>query len=187
MTDAALKEEWIGKVLDFWFRQLSQRDKFATSDSIDADIRRRFGSLYDRLAQEVPAPAPATARGVLATIIVLDQFPRNMFRGSAKAFATDGAALALSEAAIEQGFDRDLSTEERQFLYMPFQHSEDRAVQARSVDLFTDLGDPDVLEYARRHWDIIERFGRFPHRNSTLGRESTEEETRFLEEPGSSF
>lgn len=185
MTEGALKEEWIGEVLDFWFRQLSQRDKFAKSDSIDADIGRRFGDLYDRLARELPAPA--SARGALAAIIVLDQFPRNMFRGSAKAFATDGAALALSEAAIEQGFDRALSAEERQFLYMPFQHSEDRAIQARSVDLFARLGDADVLEYARRHCEIIERFGRFPHRNPTLGRESTEEETRFLEEPGSSF
>jgi uncharacterized protein (DUF924 family) len=123
----------------------------------------------------------------LATLIVLDQFSRNMFRGSAKAFAADGSALALPRAAVDAGLDRQLDTEARLFIYLPFEHSEDLRDQTRSVELIAALDNPEWDRYAIAHRDIIERFGRFPHRNEALGRASTDEETAFLEQPGSSF
>ena len=118
--------------------------------------------------------------------MVLDQFPRNMFRGEARAFATDGLALAAASGAVDRGFERPLSQAERTFLLLPFEHAEDLAAQQRSLELFRNL-DPDNLEWARRHHDIVARFGRFPHRNAVLGRASTAEETEFLKQPGSSF
>jgi uncharacterized protein (DUF924 family) len=117
---------------------------------------------------------------------VLDQFPRNMFRREARAFATDRLALAAATDAIGRGFERALSQSERTFVCLPFEHAEDLAAQRRSLELFRAI-DPDNLEWARRHYEIIERFGRFPHRNALLGRESTPEEIEFLRQPGSSF
>ncbi len=187
MSETISQVDWIDEVLDFWFEHLTPTVWFARDEATDADIRSRFGDLYTRLSGELPAEATVSARGVLAAVIVLDQFPRNMFRGSAKAFATDDKAMELSESAIRCGFDKELSGKERQFLYMPFQHSEDRVVQSRSIELFASLGDPEVLEYAQRHMTIIDRFGRFPQRNEALGRKSTDEEAVFLQEPGSSF
>ena len=125
-------------------------------------------------------------RGSLALVIVLDQFSRNLFRGDPKAFAWDDTALSHARRAIDRGFAPALPVVERQFLYMPFQHSEDLTVQAESVALFETIGE-HALGFARRHQEIIERFGRFPHRNAVLGRESTAEELKFLEEPNSSF
>jgi len=113
-------------------------------------------------------------------VIALDQFPRNMFRNSPRAFATDTLALSISLQAIAAGWDQQLTQQQRLFLYMPFQHSEDRAVQARSIELFTQLGLADNLDYAHRHKNIIDRFGRFPHRNAVLGRQSTTEELQFI-------
>jgi uncharacterized protein (DUF924 family) len=124
---------------------------------------------------------------MLAAILVLDQFPRNMFRDDPRAFATDQAALTLSKRAIGEGLDLRLPPEQRAFIYMPFQHSEALDDQARSIEIFTSLGAPLNLDFARRHEAIIARFGRFPHRNAVLGRESTEDEIAFLKEPGSSF
>jgi uncharacterized protein (DUF924 family) len=118
--------------------------------------------------------------------VVLDQFPRNMFRGDARAFSTDAIALAAATHAIQRGFDRPLLIFERTFVYLPFEHAEDLAAQRRSLELFA-ARDPDNLEWARRHYDIVERFGRFPHRNAVLGRKSTPEEIEFLKRPGSSF
>jgi uncharacterized protein (DUF924 family) len=180
-------EGWIDEVLEFWFGQLTPEAWFEKNDATDTRIRTLFGELYGRLSQTLPADATASARGALAAIIVLDQFPRNMFRNSPKAFATDDQALALAEAAIERGFDRALPEAMRQFLYMPFQHSEDQTIQRRSVDLFATLGDTNNLDYAQQHQDIIDRFGRFPHRNEALGRISTDAELSFLQEDGSSF
>jgi len=117
---------------------------------------------------------------------VLDQFPRNMFRGSAQTFSTDGRALAVASVIVERGFDRLLSPAERTFAYLPFEHAEELAAQRRSLELFR-ARDPDNLEWAKRHHEIIERFGRFPHRNALLGRASTPEEIEFLKQPGSSF
>ena len=126
-------------------------------------------------------------RGWLAAILVLDQFPRNLFRGDARAFATDEAALGLAKRAIAEGIDLKLTPAQRSFVYMPFQHSEEKADQARSIELFTALGNPLNLDFAIRHKDIIDRFGRFPHRNAILGRTTTDEEATFLKQPGSSF
>jgi len=118
---------------------------------------------------------------------VLDQFPRNMFRGDARAFATDEASLELAKRAIADGFDEKLTRDQRVFLYMPFQHSEDRDDQARAIALYAMLGKPLNLDFALRHQAVVDRFDRFPHRNALLGRASTEEERSFLTEPGSSF
>lgn len=176
-----------GDILDFWFKQLKPAQWYKPDGALDAEIARRFASVYDELRLEVAKSWRVDVHGLLSAVIVLDQFPRNMFRGTPKAFATDAAALALSTDAIERQLDHPLSTSERQFLYMPFQHAEDRAVQDRSVALFDALGDASVADYARRHRAVIERFGRFPHRNAILGRASTQEEIEFLKQPGSSF
>jgi len=177
----------IDRVLSFWFETLRPEQWFSVDETVDDEVRARFGPLYRRLAAGVPPEWEEAPDGCLATVIVLDQFPRNMFRGDPRAFATDAAALALAERAIGRGFDRALSAVRRKFLYMPFQHGEDAADQARSVELFAALGDPQTLDFARRHKEIVDRFGRFPHRNAVLGRVSTEEELAFLEQPDSAF
>lgn len=133
----------------------------------------------------VPSALPPQA--MLAALIVLDQFPRNMFRDTPRAFATDPLALALARQMVDAGLDRDFSKDERMFLYLPFEHSEQAADQARCCALFALLEDSELLRYAQAHKDIIDRFGRFPHRNATLGRSSTHEEIEFLKQPGSSF
>ena len=129
----------------------------------------------------------ADSKTALAAVIVLDQFSRNMFRGTPNAFENDAKALAIAEAAIGGGFAEALSADGRLFLYLPFEHHEGAEAQARCVELMSALGDPELTKYAQAHKDIIDRFGRFPHRNAILGRRSTEEELEFLEGPGSSF
>lgn len=187
MSSTTLSDAWIGDVLDFWFRELGPEDWYKKDDAIDATIRKRFGALYEALARTKSVDVPTSARVALATVIVLDQFPRNMFRSSPKSFASDAHALTIAQSAIARGLDRELPAGERQFLYMPFQHSEDRGVQARSVELFANLGDVEVLRFAELHKAIIDRFRRFPHRNAVLGRAATPEEIAFLSEPDSSF
>lgn len=187
MSETRSDDDWVERVLDFWFRELAARDWFRKSDALDALIVRRYAGLCERLALALPEACERSPRAALAGVVVLDQFPRNMFRGSPQAYANDTAALRLAMRAIDRKFDLSLATPERMFLYMPFQHSEDRAVQARSVELFAGLGDADTLDYARRHQAIIDRFGRFPHRNAVLGRPTTAEEAEFLRQPGSSF
>jgi len=180
---------WVDAVLDFWFGPVSgarREEWFAKDPAFDAEIRDRFGDLYARAAAGACDDAAATPRGRLALVIVLDQFPRNMFRDDSRAFAADAHALIHARAAVAAGQDAVLAPIEREFLYMPFQHSESLADQRRSVALFADLGDV-ADDYARRHLAIIERFGRFPHRNAVLGRDSTPEERTFLTRPGSSF
>jgi uncharacterized protein (DUF924 family) len=169
---------WIEDVYRFWFEELRPEAWFRTDEATDAAIRHRFSKLYQSLAKTTPVGE--RPRQAVAGVIVLDQFPRNMFRGLPEAYATDPMALGLAKAAINAGFDRVVGLRERQFLYMPLQHSEDRAVQRRSVELFADLGAPDLLGFAEHHKAIIERFGRFPHRNAILGRHSTPEEIEFL-------
>jgi uncharacterized protein (DUF924 family) len=171
--------KWIEEVLRFWFEETRPQAWFVRDDAVDAEIRKRFGALHASLIEKVPATVTATPLGALATVIVLDQFSRNLFRNSPRAFGADPTALAIAQEAIAAGFDRELNANQRMFLYMPFQHSEDSAMQARSIELFAQLGDPG-LNYARQHFDVIERFGRFPHRNRVLGRESTPEENEFL-------
>jgi uncharacterized protein (DUF924 family) len=176
----------IDEIIKFWFG-LDPKQWYRRDEKLDAEITARFGDSYAALKGGVPESWLQSPQGFLAAVIVLDQFPRNMFRGSARAFATDGAALALAKRAIEEGIDAKLPPVQRAFLYMPFQHAEDEGDQARSVALFTALGNPDNLDFAQRHTAVIDRFGRFPHRNETLGRESTPEEREFLKQPGSSF
>jgi len=174
-------------IVRFWFEALSSKDWYGAPAHVDAEIAKRFGETYEALKDEVPPDWLESAEGFLAAILVLDQFPRNMFRGSAKAFATDTQALALSKRAIAEGLDMKLPPEKRCFVYIPFQHSEDLADQRRSPELFTALGNPENLDFAKRHEEIIARFGRFPHRNASLGRATTPEEEAFLKQPGSSF
>jgi uncharacterized protein (DUF924 family) len=178
---------WQKEVLDFWFRELTPKARFEKSAVTDDTIRQRFLGLYEALAQEgVPSECGAPL-DVLARVIVLDQFPRNMFRGTPRAFATDPLALAIAESAVRDKLDVELDPQQRTFLYLPFEHSEDASVQARSVQLLSSLGDGEITRYAVAHKVIIDRFGRFPHRNAILGRRSTPEEIEFLQEPGSSF
>lgn len=170
---------WVEDVLHFWFEELQPEVWFTKNTELDETIRQRFLPLYEQLAQHVPPAVLSDARGALAAVIVLDQFPRNMFRGSPRAFATDDEALAIADQAIRAALDRQLPPLQRQFLCMPFQHAEDRAMQARAIELFADIS-AQTLDYAHRHKVIIDRFGRFPHRNAALGRPSTPEEIEFL-------
>jgi uncharacterized protein (DUF924 family) len=172
--------KWIDEVLGFWFKETPQEAWFKRDESVDTAIRKRFGALHASLTEKVPAAATATPAGALATVIVLDQFSRNLLRNSPRAYVCDATALAIAQDAIAAGFDRELDPNQRMFLYMPFQHSEDREMQRRSIELFTELGDASALDFAIQHRDIVERFGRFPHRNRVLGRESTPAEVEFL-------
>ena len=173
-------------VLAFWFEEIDQEQWYLTAplDEVDGVIRGRFLNLYLALAERVPKDWLATPRGTLAAIIVLDQFPRNLFRGDARAYACDPTALELAKRAIDRGFDQQVSPRERIFFCIPFQHSERADDQARSVELTTALGDEKTLHYADLHRRVIGRFGRFPHRNPILGREPTAEEEEFLKQPG---
>lgn len=171
---------WIPQVLNFWFEQLEPAAWFSGAPELDDIIWDRFGDLRQELKATPPDPADLDAAGHVAAVIVFDQFSRNMFRRSAEAFAADPLALALAEDAIARNLDLALHPREQQFLYMPFMHAEDRALQARCVELFSKLGIPGVVEFAEQHKAVIDRFGRFPHRNKALKRESTPEEIAFL-------
>ncbi len=174
--------DWRDKVLDFWFSELTSEDWYATKDAVDDAIRDRFGDLYAALAHDLPAEARSDPMTALAAIIVLDQFPRNMFRGSGKAFATDKFAADLCRGAIDAGHDRGMSQQQKQFLYMPLMHSENLADQERCVELFAAAGLDNGIKHAEEHRDIIARFGRFPHRNGVLGRATTPEEQEYLKD-----
>jgi len=167
--------DWRADVLKFWFG-LDPKQWWKADPSLDLRIKQRFLKLWFEKRQ-LPVEAfltdPLTA---LAGVILFDQFPRNMFRGDAEQFATDDLALGIARSAVDKGFDEELERRERGFLYMPFQHSENLADQNRSLLLFTDLGDDYQLGYAKKHHDVIERFGRFPHRNKMLGRAPRPEE-----------
>jgi uncharacterized protein (DUF924 family) len=170
-------------VLDFWF-QRERKAWFAKDAGFDAEIRSRFLPLYELAAGGGLAEWREEPRSCLALVIVLDQFPRNMFRGTARAFAADAAALEAARTLVDRGWDKSLSPDERTFAYLPFEHSEDLRDQERSLRLFEGN---ENLEWARRHYEVIRRFGRFPHRNAALGRASTPEEIEFLKQPGSGF
>jgi uncharacterized protein (DUF924 family) len=171
---------WVEDVLHFWFVELGADAWFEKNERVDTLIHERFRSLHDQLSGGL-IEIPLAARAHLAATIVLDQFSRNMYRGSARAFASDVQALSIARRAIELGYDRDMSVPERQFLYMPFMHSEDVRDQAQCVELFSRLQDPELLRYAIEHHRVIDKFGRFPHRNSLLQRESSQEEREFLQ------
>jgi uncharacterized protein (DUF924 family) len=180
MSSKKLPAAWVDEVLHFWFEELNQKDWFSGSARVDEICRTRFGDIYTALKADPPAPEAADARTLLAAVIVFDQFPRNIFRKTADAYGTDANALALARQAVESGKDQALPEMQRHFVYMPFMHSEDVTAQAESVRLFAALGIPDGVKYARHHHGVIERFGRFPHRNAILGRRSTPEELQFL-------
>jgi uncharacterized protein (DUF924 family) len=180
-------EDWVDDVLRFWFEETGPKQWFEKSDALDAEVRRRFLELHETLTARPSHALLADARMALAAIVVLDQMSRNMFRANPRAFAADSKALGLADAAIAQGFDSGMTKDERMFLYLPFEHAESREAQARSVALMAGLGDPELTKYAEMHKIIIDRFGRFPHRNAVLGRPSTPEEIEFLKQPGSSF
>ena len=186
-------------VLDFWFLPPDNPDYgqargewFRKDDAFDAHIRARFGTLIDAALDGGLRAWEATPHGALARLIVLDQLTRNVYRGTPRAFAGDTRALALAVALTQAGQDRLLPPMLRAFAYLPFEHAEDLAMQARAVELFQLLsqaqpGFDGMLDYAQRHQEVIARFGRFPHRNAILGRASTPQEVEFLRQPGSSF
>ncbi|MTE00208.1 DUF924 family protein [Paracoccus sp. YIM 132242] len=167
-------------VLDFWFSPDMEPHWFAKSDAIDARIREGFAETYQAAHRRQLDGWAATPDGALALAIVLDQVPRNIFRGTPRAFESDDLALDHARAAVDAGFDSQVDPKRRVFFYLPFEHSEDLPDQTRSVELFETLGDPGYLDYAVRHRDIIEKFGRFPHRNAILDRPNTPDEDEFL-------
>jgi uncharacterized protein (DUF924 family) len=172
--------DWVNAVLVFWFDELTFDDWFAGGDHVDAMIRSRFSDLHEDLATGVPEGAFDQPRTALAAIIVLDQFSRNLFRGTARAFASDNLALRIAKNAVDRGLDHGMSADERLFLYLPFEHSEVLADGERCVALFESLGHESGLKAAIEHRDILARFGRYPHRNKALGRETTAAEAAFL-------
>ena len=174
-------------VLQFWFTDSTPEDWFTKSDAYDEKVRQQLGPLYQQARKGEFDSWAETAEGALALTILLDQVPRNIFRGSDQSFATDHKALAITKAALDKGFENQLEPEQKPFLLLPLEHSEDLADQERSVELFKIHGSEQGYDYAIRHKVIIERFGRFPHRNSVLGRQNTAEETEFLKQPGSGF
>lgn len=188
MDTHAAGPAWVTEVLDFWFGELGPQEWFARDAAVDASIRTRFDALHERLlstqAREVELEG---ARATQAAVLVLDQFSRNLYRGDARAFAADPLARQLAREALVCGEDAALPSEQRLFLYLPFEHSEELADQELSLNLHEQLGNEDWLRYARAHRDLIARFGRFPHRNAVLGRESSPEELAALAEPMASF
>ncbi len=194
MTAVAAASAPAYEVLDFWFGSpsslqfcQSRADWFKKSDAYDARIRERFLPLYTQAAASQLAAWRDSPLTLLALIVVLDQFPRNLFRASAQAFATDAMALDCARHMTALHWDARLNEVQRQFCYLPFEHAEDIESQRTCVQLFRALGNADLLDWAQKHCDIIERFGRFPHRNAVLGRESVPEEIEFLKQPGSRF
>ena len=170
-------------VLAFWWTAGPPK-WFGKDESFDADLRARFLPTYDAAAAGRLAEWEATAEGALALLIVLDQFSRNIFRHDPRAYVADALARSIAARAIERGLDRQYPVPERRFFYMPFMHSEDLADQERCVALIRASGDEEGIPYAQDHADIIRRFGRFPHRNSVLGRATTAEEQAFLDSGG---
>ena len=174
-------------VLSFWFEETAPKQWWQKDAGFDALIAERFAKLHARAAACELWQWRETPRGRLAEIIVLDQFSRNIFRDRPEAFACDALALALSQEAVAQGDDQPLEAIERSFLYMPYMHSESAAVHEEAVKLYKHNGLEDNYDFELKHKAIIDRFGRYPHRNAVLGRDSTPEEMEFLKQPGSSF
>ena len=175
------------EIIDFWFADENKAKWFDKDSNFDAKITERFGELYRQEKDKFAIANITNAKYALGLIILFDQFPRNMFRGDKKSFATDDMALEVALFSLKRSFDNEFEPEKRKFFYMPFMHSEELPCQEMSVELFAGLGNKYSLDFAVRHKVIIEQFGRFPHRNEILGRKSTEEEIAFLATPNSSF
>ena len=174
-------------ILHFWFTELTPKQHFAKDAALDEAIRTRFGATLEAAARCELFGWRATPEGRLAEVLVLDQFSRNVYRDTARAFAQDALALALAQELVASGQDRSLPTAQRVFAYMPYMHSESAVIHEQALKLFAQPGMEDTLRFEQRHQAIIERFGRYPHRNAILGRPSTPEELVFLSEPGSGF
>ncbi|TAN08015.1 MAG: DUF924 domain-containing protein [Rhodanobacteraceae bacterium] len=174
-------------VLHFWFEEATPEQHFKKNAAFDVAIRERFVDTHAAATRGELAAWRNTPDGRLAEIIVLDQFSRNLFRDDARAFATDGMALVLAQEALHADADRDMPAARRAFLYMPFMHSESRAIHVDAERLFRQPGLENNYQFELKHKTIIDRFGRYPHRNQVLGRLSSREEIAFLEQPGSSF
>lgn len=188
----------VAEILTFWFGKPENTDYgkprqvwFQKNSAFDQQIRDHFLADYELAAQGQLQNWKESPDSCLALILLFDQIPRNVFRGQAQAFATDEQALEAAKYAVSQGFDQQMLPVQRWFIYLPFEHSENLADQEKSVELMRQLSDdPDSaspIDYAIRHWKVIQQFGRFPHRNLILGRKSTPEEQEFLKQPGSSF
>jgi uncharacterized protein (DUF924 family) len=174
-------------ILHFWFEQIDRALWFKKDADFDQLLLERFGAIHAQASLGELSGWRDNAHGRLAEIIVLDQFSRNLYRDNAKAFAQDGMALVLAQEAVRIGADAELSAQQCVFLYMPYMHSESLQIHTNAVELFTRLGIQGNLDFELKHKAIIERFGRYPHRNKILGRESTPDEVAFLAQPGSGF
>ena len=177
----------VEEVLSFWFEEIDPESWWKKDPEFDRQIKQRFLRVHNQAINGELFEWRLTAHGALAEIIVLDQFSRNIYRDTARAFACDGMALVLSQEAISAEFDRELSAVENSFLFMPFMHSESALIHELAVTLYERIGIQNNLDFELKHKAIIDRFGRYPHRNEILGRESTPEEIAFLQQPGSSF
>ena len=174
-------------ILHFWFTELTPKQHYAKDAALDEAIRTRFGATLEAAARCELFSWRETPEGRLAEILVLDQFSRNVYRDTPRAFAQDPLALAMAQELVASGQDRSLRLAQRSFAYMPYMHSESALVHAQAVELFSQPGLEDTLRFELRHKEIIDRFGRYPHRNALLGRASSPEELAFLSEPGSGF
>lgn len=177
-----MNEQPAEEILTFWFSDEVEAAWFNASEKVDREIEVRFMQTYEAARKGELNQWKNTASKALALTIALDQFPRNLFRGSPRSFESDHLALANAGYSLSQGYDQQVSDKQRPFFYLPFMHSEDAADQQQCVALYEELGDDHALDFAHQHADIISRFGRFPHRNAVLGRESTAEEIEFLKE-----
>jgi uncharacterized protein (DUF924 family) len=175
------------EIITFWFSTIKPKSWWVKDADFDLLLNEKFGDIHQQATQGELFHWRTTAEGRLAEIIVLDQFSRNIYRDSAKSFAYDGLALILAQEAINVGANKELKDKQRAFLYMPFMHSESLAIHQIAEKLFNEPGLEGNTDFEKRHKEIIERFGRYPHRNKILNRDSTEEEIAFLREPGSSF
>ncbi|ATZ74602.1 DUF924 domain-containing protein [Idiomarina sp. X4] len=174
-------------ILTFWFEELTPRDWFKKSNTLDSQIKERFADTLEAASRGECWQWRTTAKGRLAEIIVLDQFSRNIYRDTPRAFSQDPMALVLAQEAVKHEADKHVNADEKAFLYMPYMHSESRLIHEQAMTLFDQPGLENNYKYEVKHKEIIDRFGRYPHRNVAMGRESTEDEPEFLKQPGSSF
>ncbi|MEG0255630.1 MAG: DUF924 family protein [Vagococcus sp.] len=174
-------------ILNFWFNEITPEQRFKKDDAFDEVLHERFEKIHESVSKGECFSWRETIQGRLAEIIVLDQFSRNLFRGTATAFKYDGMSLVLAQEAIKLESVQELSIDEKAFLFMPFMHSESAIIHEVALKLFAEKGMETYLDFEERHYAIIKRFNRYPHRNDSLKRVSTQEEIAFLKEPNSSF
>jgi len=175
------------EIIDFWFTEVEPKQWWQKDEAFDSMIQSRFVSLHNQAKAGELFQWRETALGSLAEVILLDQISRNIYRDKPESFACDPQALALAQVAVSKGFDLDLSQAKRGFLYLPFMHSESQIIHNEAIKLYESLGNPNSLDFECKHKAIIDKFGRYPHRNDILGRESTLEEIDFLKQPNSGF